>query len=69
MEANIIVIINSLALFALGFVPTLAALEVSCKMAYRLGVKKKENAAALSTAAGASKIAYDHDDITIRGEK
>ncbi len=68
MEANIIVIINSLALFALGFVPTLAALEVSRKMAYRLVVKKKENAAALSTAAGALKIAYDHDDITIRGE-
>ena len=69
METNIIIIIlNSLAPFVLGFVPTLAALELSWKMAYRLGVKKKENVAALSTAAGASKIAYDHDDITIRGE-
>ncbi len=69
METNII---NSPALFALGFVSTLAALELSCKMANRLGKKrKKENAALLSAATvGASKetTTYDHDDITIRGE-
>ena len=73
METNIIIIIlNSLALFALGFVPSLAALELSCKRAHKLGKKrKKENATILSAATvGASKetTAYDHYDITIRGE-
>jgi uncharacterized membrane protein YfbV (UPF0208 family) len=50
MEANIV---NSIGLFALGFVPTLAALELSWKMAYRLG--KKDAAAAAASTAGTTK--------------
>ncbi len=47
----------SIGLFALGFVPTLTALELSWRMAYKLGKRDKARAGSVADGASSSRTA------------